>query len=52
MRLTFNVLFLKSLIFFIQDDADKKIQKNKKKSNLHKKKVEGPILKPKQYFYL
>jgi Na+/H+ antiporter NhaD/arsenite permease-like protein len=51
-RSTFNVLFLKSLIFLIRGDADKKIQKKRKNQIYIKKKVEGPILRPKQYFYL
>jgi hypothetical protein len=45
------MLFLKSMIFLIRVNVDKKIQKNKKKSNLQKKKeVEGPSLGIKQYF--
>jgi hypothetical protein len=43
MRLTFHTLFLKSIIFLIRVDVDKK--NPKKKSNLQKKKeVEGPSL--------
>jgi hypothetical protein len=50
-RLTFNALFLKSPIFLIRDDVDKKNSKKLEKSNLQKKKkVEGPILRPKQHF--
>jgi len=37
MHLTFNTLFLKSLIFLIRGDVDKKIQKKQEKSNLQKK---------------
>jgi len=54
-RLTFNALFLKSLIFLFRCDVDKKIQKNKKnqiKKKRKEKKVEGSILSPEQYFYL
>jgi hypothetical protein len=53
-RSTFHASFLKSLIFFIESTlillVFKKLQKNKKNQNLQKKKVEGPILKPKQNF--
>jgi len=34
MRSTFNVLFLKSMIFVIRVDVDKKNTKKKEKSNL------------------
>jgi len=41
MHLTFNALFLKSLIFLIRGDVDKKIQKKQEKSNLQKKESWG-----------
>ena len=41
MHLTFNTLFLKSLIFLIRGDVDKKIQKKQEKSNLQKKESWG-----------
>jgi hypothetical protein len=34
----------------IRDDVDKKNSKKQEKSNLQKKKVEGPMLRPKQHF--
>jgi hypothetical protein len=46
MHSTFNALFLKSSIFFIRVDVDKKNPKKKEKINLQKKKeVKGPSLK-------
>ena len=42
--------YLKITDFLIGGDIDQKNSKKQEKSNLHKKKVEGPILRPKQYF--
>jgi hypothetical protein len=45
-RSTFNALFLKSPIFLIQVDVDKKNPKKKEKLDLQKKKeIEGSSLK-------
>jgi hypothetical protein len=53
-RSTFHASFLKSLIFLIESTlillVFKIIKKIKKKQNLQKKKVEGPILRLKQHF--
>jgi len=54
-RSTFHALFLKSLIFLIESTlillVFKKIQKKTGKIKIYKKKrVEGPILRPKQHF--
>jgi hypothetical protein len=53
-RSTFHPSFLKSLIFLIESTlillVFKKYKKIKKNQNLQKKKVEGPILRPKQHF--
>jgi len=53
-RSTCHTSFLKSLIFLIESTlillVFKKIQKIKKKQNLQKTKVEGPILRLKQHF--
>ena len=57
MRSTFHASFLKSLIFLIWIDVDiarfkkyKKKKQEKSKFTKKKKKVEGPILRPGQYF--
>jgi hypothetical protein len=55
-RSTFHASFLKSLFFSFKSTlillVFKKYKKIKQNQNLQKKKVEGPSLETKQYFYI